>query len=195
MTVKAFIEGRAVPLTSGLSIRLIEHNDLQNIIEMLGNPKVAEYLFFAPAPVEVYEGYFGPIIEETRQALDEGRLPGNVVGIIRDVNGRYMGMFAATSVMFLEGNVEVGYQLPEHAWRQGIATQGCQFMTRLAFEFMNAHKVCADCYATNVGSYKTLEKCGFEREGVQIAYYKRGQDFEDRIHYGMTLSQYQASVK
>lgn len=47
-----------------------------------------------------------------------------------------------------------------------------------------------------VGSYKTLEKCGFIREGCQKNYYKLSPDsggaqrFDDKLYYGLTLSQY-----
>ncbi|GEA60196.1 GNAT family N-acetyltransferase [Vibrio comitans] len=190
MSIQQFLKGERVPLTSQLTMQLIQKPDLQDIIAMLDNPKVTEYLFFAPAPVEMYEGYFGPMIENTRQAIESQTYPDNIIGIIRDNDQRYMGMAAVTSVMFLEGSYEIGYQLSEHAWKQGIATAACQFFTQMAFEVLGAHKVCADCYATNVGSYRTLEKNGFEREGVQKDYYKLDNGFDDRLHYGMTRQQY-----
>ncbi|PMM41667.1 GNAT family N-acetyltransferase [Vibrio breoganii] len=190
MSILPFLKGESVALTSELNIQLIQKPDLQDIITMLDNPKVAEYLFFAPAPAEMYEGYFGPMIENTQQAIADQSYPDNIIGIIRDNSGRYIGMAAITSVMFMEGNYEIGYQLSEHAWKQGIATAACQFFTKIAFDVLGAHKVCADCYATNVGSYRTLEKNGYEREGVQKSYYKLDNDFDDRLHYGMTRQQY-----
>ncbi|GEA51748.1 hypothetical protein VIN01S_25520 [Vibrio inusitatus NBRC 102082] len=190
MSIRQFLKGERVALTAQLTIQLIQKSDLQDIITMLDNPNVAEYLFFAPAPAEVYEGYFGPMIDNTQQAIEDQTYPDNIIGIIRDNSGRYMGMAAITSVMFMDGNYEVGYQLAEHAWKQGIATITCQFFTNIAFDALGAHKVCADCYAANVGSYRTLEKNGYEREGMQQSYYKLESGFDDRLHYGMTRQQY-----
>ncbi|GEM78845.1 GNAT family N-acetyltransferase [Vibrio superstes] len=192
MSIHPFLKGERVALTAQLTIQLIQKPDLQDIIAMLDNPKVAEYLFFAPAPAEMYEGYFGPMIEGTEQALKEKSYPDNIIGVIRDTDGQFMGMAAVTSVMFLEGNHEVGYQLPEHAWGQGIATKACQFLTQLAFNALGAHKLCADCYAGNVGSYRALEKSGLVREGLQKDYYKLETGFDDRLHYGMTREQFLA---
>ncbi len=37
---------------------------------------------------------------------------------------------------------------------------------------MGAHKVAADCFATNIGSYRVMEKNGYVLEGTQKDYYK-----------------------
>lgn len=190
MSIALFKQGKAAPLSETLTIRLITQEDLKDIITMLGNPNVAKYLFFAPAPVEMYEGFFNPIIENTQEAVEKGEWPENPTAIIRDLDGNYMGMTGLPAVMFMQGNFEVGYQLAEHAWGQGIATLTCAFMTRLAFTELNAHKVTADCYLSNVGSYKTMEKCGYVLEGTQKDYYKLESGFDDRVLYGITKTQF-----
>lgn len=182
--------GEAIPFNEMLNIRLIQKSDLQDIIEMLNDDEVNQYLYFAPADNSMFEGFFGPIIENTQQATKDGVWPDNPTFVIRDQHGKYMGMTAVTQVMFLAGNYEVGYQLPVCAWGQGIATAACNMMTKLAFTELNAHKVSADCYASNVGSYKTLEKSGFVPEGRQQDYYKLEQGFDDKLYYGMTAEQY-----
>ncbi|MGF1695246.1 GNAT family N-acetyltransferase [Vibrio lamellibrachiae] len=192
MSITNFKQGKDTPLSDEFTIRLITHDDLQDIVTMLGNPNVAKYLFFAPAPVEMYHGFFNPIIENTKESIERGEWPENPTAIIRDRQGRYMGMTGLPSVMFLQGNFEVGYQLSEHAWGQGIATLACQFMTQLAFTQLDAHKVTADCYLGNVGSYKTMARCGYQHEGTQKNYYKLEEGFEDRVHYGITKEQFDA---
>ena len=52
MSMQQFFKGERVALKSQLTMQLIQKPDLQDIIAMLDNPKVTEYLFFAPAPVE-----------------------------------------------------------------------------------------------------------------------------------------------
>lgn len=191
MTISPFKQGKPVLLSETLTIRLITQDDLKDIIVMLDNPNVAKYLFFAPAPIEMYEGFFNPIIENTQEAIAKGEWPENLTAIIRDLDGRYMGMTGLPGVMFMQGNFEVGYQLAEHAWGQGIATLACDFMTKFAFTELGAHKVTADCYLSNVGSYKTMEKCGYNIEGTQKDYYKVETGFDDRVLYGMTKTQFE----
>ncbi|MGF1725638.1 GNAT family N-acetyltransferase [Photobacterium nomapromontoriensis] len=184
-------QGQAMALAPNISFTLIRESDMADIIQMLANPKVTEYLFFAPAPVEVYRSYFDPIIEATAVAIDEQRWPENPTVVVRDQAGHFMGMGGLVQVMLLEGNFEVGYQLPEHAWGQGIATAICQVLTELAFTVLSAHKVTADCYSSNVGSYKTLEKCGYSVEGQSTHYYKLENGFADRLYLGLTVSEFQ----
>ncbi|NBI55988.1 GNAT family N-acetyltransferase [Photobacterium alginatilyticum] len=184
--------GHSCLLNEALSIRLIQQSDFDDIVTMLENPTVNQYLFFAPSPVEVYEAFFTPIIENTQQAIANNEWPDSPTFVIRDTEGTYMGMLGITPVMMLTGNYEVGHQLPEHAWGQGIGTLGCQFATTLAFEQLRAHKVCADCYAGNIGSARVLEKTGFVLEGRQQDYYRLENGFDDRLWFGMTLDQFKA---
>jgi RimJ/RimL family protein N-acetyltransferase len=190
MSYSKLKHGESVPFNETLSIQLIQQKDLVDIFKMFDDEEVNQYLFFAPADQALYQGFFDPIVEDTEKALEEQRWPDNPTFVIRDHQGQYMGMTAITQVMFLEGNHEVGYQLPRLAWGQGIATRACQLMTELAFNELGSHKVCADCYGSNVGSYKTLEKCGYVREGEHADYYKTTQGFDSKLFYGMTKQQY-----
>ncbi|MCG9751700.1 GNAT family N-acetyltransferase [Vibrio brasiliensis] len=192
MSYQKLKQGQAIAFSESLNIKLIQASDLPDIIEMLNDDKVNPYLFFAPAENSLYQGFFGPIIDNTAQAIKDGLWPDTPTFVIRDHQDNYMGMTAITQVMFLTGNYEVGYQLPVCAWGQGIATRACQMMTELGFTELDAHKVSADCYAENVGSYKTLEKCGFVQEGRQKDYYKLEQGFDDKLYYGITAEQFSA---
>ncbi|ELA9458494.1 MULTISPECIES: GNAT family N-acetyltransferase [Vibrio] len=190
MSYQKLKQGEAIPFNESLTIQLIQGSDLQDIIEMLNDDKVNQYLFFAPADNSLYEGFFGPIIKNTAQAIKDGVWPDSPTFVIRDQQGQYMGMCAVTAVMFLNGNYEVGYQLPTCAWGKGVATRACQMMTEIGFTELNAHKVSADCYASNAGSYKTLEKNGFTQEGRQKDYYKLEQGFDNKLYYGITAEQF-----
>ncbi|MDD1796067.1 GNAT family N-acetyltransferase [Enterovibrio sp. ZSDZ42] len=190
--MNTFKRGQAIPLIDGYTIALIQRSDLDDIIEMLGEPKVTEYLYFAPAPEDVYRGYFGPIIESTVEAIGHGEWPESPTSVIRDSEGRFMGMVGLHAVMFLKGNYELGFQFTEKAWGKGLASSGSEFLLSIAFDVFGAHKVTADCYRSNVGSYKTLLKVGLVEEGCQAAYYKTQTGFDDRLHYGMTKAQYSA---
>ena len=185
--------GESIAFHDTLTIRLIQPSDLSDIITMLGDEKVTQYLFFAPAEDSLYQAFFTPIIDNTQEAISNGVWPDSPTFIIRDQHGRYMGMTAITQVMFCNGNYEVGYQLPAYAWGQGIATSACKLMTNIGFTELGSHKISADCYGGNIGSYKTLERCGYKREGCQKDYYKVEHGFEDKVYYGITAEQFKAN--
>lgn len=182
--------GKSIPLTDKYKILLISKKDIADIIETLHNPNVTEYLYFAPSPDEVYIEFFNPLVENTESAVKEGIWPDNPTMIIRGKDGKYFGMGGLNSVAMLEGNYEVGYQLPEHAWGKGIGTAICGFLTKFAFDVLSAHKICADCYSGNAGSVRVLEKNNFNLEGRQKDYYKLGGKYDDRLLFGINLNQY-----
>ncbi|WP_087016404.1 GNAT family N-acetyltransferase [Thaumasiovibrio subtropicus] len=192
MQYSAIKQGERVAFLNDMTIGLIQPSDLVDIITMLDDEAVTEYLFFAPAPIEVYEGYFNPIIEDTKEALDAERWPSNPTFVVRDNQNKFLGMAGIAGVALLAGNFEVGYQLPQASWGKGLGTALCQFATQLVFEHLNGHKVAADCYASNVGSYRVMEKVGYVKEGTQVGYYLRNDKLEDRVIYGMTLAQFRA---
>ncbi|EAS43708.1 N-acetyltransferase [Photobacterium profundum] len=185
-------QGKPVPLSNAFTIQLIRQEDFTNIRVMLENPNVTKFLFFAPAPIELYEAFFLPIIENTEKAIASGEWPEHLTIIIRDQNHQYMGMAGLTQVMLLAGNFEVGFQLPEHAWGLGIGTLTCEYLTKVAFEQLNAHKVAADCYSQNLGSAGVLRKSGYALEGNQAGYFHTEELTDDRLLFGMTASQYLA---
>ncbi|MEM7336894.1 MAG: GNAT family protein [Chloroflexota bacterium] len=184
-------QGGSIPLNDQYQITLITKRDLPDITAMLNTPEVGTYLFYAPSPSREYTGYFDPIVENCEKALREGIWPKNPNIIVRDAKQSFMGMGGLEADEMLSGNFEVGYQLPVHAWRKGIATAVCTFLTQFAFNELGAHKITADCIEGNVGSYKTLEKCGYRREGHQADFYKLEDGFDGRFLYGMTLNQFQ----
>jgi len=190
MTYKKLKRGESISFGDSLNIKLIQREDLDDIIPMLNDQEVNAYLFFAPAEESMFHTFFTPIIENTEHAINKSNWPDSPTFVIRDKQGHYMGMCGLSKVMFLEGNYEVGYQLPVHAWGKGIATRACRLLTDIAFTELGSHKVSADCYGANTGSYKTMEKCGFTFEGRQIDYYKVESGFDDKVYYGITAKQY-----
>ena len=159
---------------------------------MLQNPNVTEFLFFAPAPDSVYKAFFQAIIDDTALAVPAGHYPESPTLIIRNGGGKFMGMAALTRVPMLTGNYEIGFQLPQYAWRKGIATGAAQLLTRLAFNQLGAHKVCADCYGGNTGSQKVLEKVGYQKEGEHACYYMLdNKNTDSKLFYGMSKKQFE----
>jgi len=177
--------GQAIPLFADYQIRLIQQTDLEAIKHMLADPKVSEYLFFAPAPVEVYEGYFNPMIEGISTAIKADVWADNLVFVVLDKHNEFAGMIGLTQVPMLVGNFEIGYQLPHKNWGKGITSHACQLISQLAFETLGAHKITADCYASNKGSYAVLLKSGYAQEGSSKGYYKTEQGLEDRLYFGL----------
>lgn len=157
---------------------------------MLNDSRVNKYLFFAPAPIEMFESYFGPIIKNIGDSIEDGLWSNSATFILRDDNMQFMGMAALVQNSFISGNFDIGYQLPVHAWRRGIASAVSLSLTRLAFEELDAHKIIGECYASNEGSIKVLLKSGYTQEGRLKNYYFLGESKDDKLIFGITKREY-----
>lgn len=62
-----------------------------------------------------------------------------------------------------------GYIFAEDAWGKGYATEALQAMVNLAAR-VEIRRLYAICHTAHDASWKVLEKCGFEREGILRSY-------------------------
>ena len=67
----------------------------------------------------------------------------------------------------LRCNAEIGYWLGQAHWGCGIGSRVAQLLTDLAFQRPDITRVFAPVHADNPTSVRVLQKCGFEREGLQ----------------------------
>lgn len=73
-------------------------------------------------------------------------------------------------------SAELGYWLAQGHWGCGIMTAVVAAFAPRAMEAFRLYRLYATVYETNPASARVLEKCGFEREGVQkSAVVKRGR--------------------
>ena len=62
---------------------------------------------------------------------------------------------------------EIGYWLAKPFWNRGIVSEAVGALTHYAFTELDLARIQTGMLAWNVGSIRVLEKCGYEREGVQ----------------------------
>ena len=181
--------GESTKISEGVHARLIKKEDFSHLVEMLNNPSMNKYLFYAPAPAEAFEGFFNPMIEAAAVAIEKNEWPDAACLILVDNDGHFLGNIGLVQNPFLEGNLEVGFHIIESVWGKGTATAITKFVCAIAFSQLNAYKLCADCYGGNTGSIKVLEKAGFTKEGNQKAYYVD----DDKLLFGLTKEDYSSS--
>ena len=178
-------KGAPAELSQNVNIRLIKKEDFNPLVEMLNNPVANKYLFYAPA--EAFEGFFNPMIEAAALAIKNNSWPDAACLIIENDEGGFLGNIGLAQNPFLTGNLEIGFHIEPTAWGKGIATLVAKFTIDIAFNHLEAYKLCADCYGGNIGSIKVLEKVGFLKEGCQKAYYNNE---DDKLLFGLAKTQY-----
>jgi RimJ/RimL family protein N-acetyltransferase len=81
--------------------------------------------------------------------------------------------------------VDVGFTLSLAAQGNGFATEAIGELLRYLFEDRAKHKVCADCDTRNAGSWRLLDRLGFQREGTLRESYRDGPGWADEYLYGL----------
>jgi len=66
--------------------------------------------------------------------------------------------------------VEIGYNLSEKYWRQGYGYECCYGWLKHGFETLGLERIVAVAHPDNTGSWRIMEKCGMQFEGIEKHY-------------------------
>jgi RimJ/RimL family protein N-acetyltransferase len=170
-------------LTDRLVLRRFYAGDAARFAAYRSEPDVARYQSWeAPYPVERAEAFIGWLAgrhpdepgEWYQVAIAERAAPEVLVG---DCGFRARVEDPAV--------VDIGFTLSPAAQGRGLATEAIGELLRYLFEDRVKHKVCADCDTRNDGSWRLLERLGFEREGTLRQSYREGPQWADEYLYGL----------
>ena len=78
---------------------------------------------------------------------------------------------------------EMGYWLAPRYWNRGIVSEAVGAITAYAFGALDLARVQTGVFAWNPASMRVLEKCGYEREGVQRRAAFKDGEFTDVVLY------------
>ncbi|MEZ5850784.1 MAG: GNAT family protein [Hyphomicrobiaceae bacterium] len=81
----------------------------------------------------------------------------------------------------------VGYWIGVTATRKGYATAALRAVTEYALRELHLHRIEAACMPTNAASLRTLERCGFRREGIAPRYLKINGAWQDHVLFALSV--------
>ncbi|WP_019029981.1 GNAT family N-acetyltransferase [Colwellia piezophila] len=146
---------------TGIRIQLspFEHSDEELFIELSMCPKMMEH---------VYNPFS---YDEAKAAFEEKSRPWTItsdswfsLGITELATGEKLGSIGIRIVNHDAKIGEVGFMIRPSAQGKGIASEALSLLKDYAFAELTLNKLTATCSVNNAGSYKLLEKLGFERE-------------------------------
>jgi RimJ/RimL family protein N-acetyltransferase len=88
---------------------------------------------------------------------------------------------------------EVGFILRRDLWGQGFAAEALGAVVDWGFRRLELHSVEAQLDSQNIASQRTLERVGFQREGLLHQSYFDGVSYRDTLVYGLLAAS--ASVR
>lgn len=108
-----------------------------------------------------------------------------LLAITLNANDRHIGNIKLGPIDAHHRFADIGLVIGDRRdWGQGYAREAIAAVAEYAFDRLQLHKLSAGCYASNVGSRKAFEACGFSIEGVRRAQYRSADRWEDALILG-----------
>lgn len=97
--------------------------------------------------------------------------------VIEDPQGKIIGRANLKDIDRAGFRAEVGYRIAEDACGEGLATRALEHLIGVARSQWKLRQLLASVYASNLGSARVLERCGFlietlDREGGNLHDYR-----------------------
>ena len=164
--------------------RFATRDDIPEVAEMLSDPEVGRWLWFAPSPPKAVEAYFAPLIDRQTKELAAGETPQTAVFAVEDLDGLFLGHGASIAVEGSAHGCEIGFQLVRTAWGSGVGTRLGQFLCAYAIECCAAYRIEGSCLEGNTASAALLQKLGLKPEGTKPGYRLKQQVRHTELFFG-----------
>ena len=169
--------------TGRLVLRRFAPGDAPRFAAYRSDPDIARYQSWdAPYPIERAEAFIGWL--QARHPDEPGEWYQLAIAD-RAAPDVLLGDCGFRSRLDDPALVDIGFTLSPAAQGHGFATEAIGELLRYLFEERVKHKVCADCDTRNAGSWRLLERLGFEREGTLRESYREGPVWVDEYLYGL----------
>lgn len=145
-----------VLVTERLVLRPPHEDDLEELVELANNRRIAEMLGRMPHP-------YGE--REARAFLDmtgKGARAGCTYAMTLADNGAFIGCAGLDARTH---GLELGYWVGEPYWGRGYATEAAHALVDLAFRATTIERLHVSCRVINAASRRVIHKCGFQYAG------------------------------
>ena len=142
--------------TERLVLRAPDEADLDDLVRLADNRRIAEMLTRVPHPYN----------ERDARAFLAMSNNGNGSGAIFAVTLAETGQFIGTAGLSARDHgLELGYWVGEPYWGMGYATEAAHALVDLGFRATATNTLYAACRVINPASRRVIHKCGFQYAG------------------------------
>jgi RimJ/RimL family protein N-acetyltransferase len=146
--------------TERLTLRQFTPDDVENLVELDGDPAVMRYINGGRAtPREEIEREELPVFL-AYYARSDGY---GFWAAVEKATGDFIGWFhLRPRADEAADEPELGYRLRRSAWGKGYATEGSRALIEKAFTDLGAWRVWAETMVVNTASHRVMEKAGLK---------------------------------
>ena len=166
--------------TERLTLRFLTDSDTHALFEIFSHPEVMRFWSSPPltdlAQVrQMLAGFYDDYC--TRNALH--------LGLERQADHVLMGVCTFYHFHFESRRAELCYALGRPFWGSGYMHEALQAFIAYAFEMLDLNRLEADIDPRNRASAKTLERLGFQKEGLLRERWIVSSEVSDTCFYGL----------
>jgi RimJ/RimL family protein N-acetyltransferase len=179
--------------TERLRLRRFTSDDVENLVELDGDPEVMRYINGGrPTPREEIEGRELPAFL-AYYARSDGY---GFWAAIEKASGEFIGSFhLRPRDDGAADEPELGYRLRRSAWGKGYATEGSRALIEKAFADLGAQRVWAETMVVHTASHRVMEKAALRYVRTFHADWpeKIEGDEEGDVEYAITRADWERS--
>src|SRR2546426_514975 len=165
---------------SRIRLRWISQKDTDAFYAIYSNPEVMRYWSTAPLPDR---DAASKLISEIHDLFQRRMIL--KWGIALRSDDRLIGSITLFNLSFPHHRSEIGYALAHEYWGHGYMNEALMALLKYAFESLDLHRIEADVDPRNDASIRTLEKLGFQREGILRERWQTNGGIQDALFYGL----------
>lgn len=166
--------------TERLTLRPLREADAQSVYAIRSDPQVMRY--HSSAPWTSIEPAIALIARDTAAMASGEQLR---LGLTIAANTTLVGSCCLFDLDRANRRAEIGYELHRSHWGYGYMHEALQALLDFAFSTMLLNRIEADIHPDNLASARTLERLGFQREGLLRERWFVEGEVSDTVLYGL----------
>ena len=144
-----------------INLRYPTQDDADSITKYCADKEISQYTFI-PHPYTLQDA-----IDFIDMCIDDRKSMASLhYGIEHKETKEIIGMIGLNSINNTHLRGEMGYWVAKPFWGNGIMFEAINLLTDYCFDTMQLERIYAHVQPANIGSWKVLEKAGYEREGL-----------------------------
>lgn len=171
---------RVTLTTQRLTLRWLTEADIPAVFALFSHPEVMRY-WSSPPMTDISQA------EKSVQSIQEGYQTGDFLqlGIERNEDKRLLGTCTLFAINHTCRRAELGYALDRPYWGAGYMNEALVAFLDYGFHTLDLNRVEADIDPRNTASAKTLERLGFQFEGLLHERWIVNGEVSDTGFYGL----------
>jgi ribosomal-protein-alanine N-acetyltransferase len=167
-------------IATRVCLRWLSQTDIDPLFTVFSDPQVMRY--WSTPPLTDREAAVS-LLDEIQNSNRQNTIMKWGVALL--TNDLLIGTVTLVNLDLSNGRAELGYALGRKHWGNGYMHEALQALLSYAFDVLNLRRLEADVDPRNAASIRTLERLGFQREGLLRERWHVNGEIQDAFFYGL----------